>query len=209
MTATIPVTFPASYPFSLVAALPSVPQKGKGPAITLFNPGLGETAVVFLVLIASASPKHVLTFLESNLDIEGRDNFTRFLLQVFQVSSSILENDAFPNNWLNVNVMAHMVLVKLWDPIASIMESKFIPHQKSSFAFDATIWKDGLCMLLRLLSSEQLVIEEFSPQVSLSFRTAIVWPLISYIRRNDVPSGGWLVTYEARERPSFSGFGMR
>jgi dedicator of cytokinesis protein 3 len=81
------------------------------------------------------------------------------------VATSILENDAFPQTWLNINVLAHKVLIKMMEPIASIMEKEFIPPQETQAQFNAHLWKDGFYMFLKLLSSDQLVIEEFSPQV--------------------------------------------
>ena len=47
------------------------------------------------------------------------------------------------------------------------MEKGFIPFQELESQFDANLWTEGLHMLLKLLSSEQLMIEEFSPQVNL------------------------------------------
>jgi dedicator of cytokinesis protein 3 len=164
------VTFPESYPFSLVALLPNASRNAPHTTLTsegnsIFNPGLGETAIVFLVLVLSSPRKHILNFLESSLEIEGRDNFASLLSQFFKVSASILDNDAFPSSWLNVNILAHKVLIKMMDPVASLMERDFIPEQNAVYQFDPNLWREGFYMLLKLLSSEQLVIEEFSPQV--------------------------------------------
>lgn len=134
----------------------------------VFNPGLGETAIVFLVLILSSPTKDILNFLESSLEIEGKDKFVVLLSQFFKAATSILENDAFPKSWLNVNILAHKVLLKMMDPVATLLEREFIPDPETEHQFDSTLWKEGFYMLLQLLSSEQLVIEEFSPQVSLS-----------------------------------------
>ncbi|KAJ7675067.1 cytoplasmic protein [Mycena rosella] len=178
---TIPVTFPESYPFSLVAQLPDGPRAPTTPNTpdtdNVFNPGLGETATVFLVLILSSSTKHILNFLSSSLDIEGRDRFVALLSQFFKVATSILENDAFPKTWLNINVLAHKVLIKIMDPIASIMEKEFIPPQEAQAQFNAPLWREGFYMFLKLLSSDQLVIEEFSPQ-----KCRAVWRLAGDIR---------------------------
>jgi hypothetical protein len=162
---TLPVTFPESYPFSLVAYLPTASRKSLGAKEDLFNPGLGETAIVFLVLVLSSPRKHILNFLESSLEIEGRNHFAALLSQFFKVATSILQNDAFPSSWLNVNILAHKVLVKMMDPVATLMERDYIPEQDDEESFDSNLWKEGFYMLLKLLSSEQLVIEEFSPQV--------------------------------------------
>ena len=166
----MPITFPESYPFSLVAYLPKgfslahktpIPREGE----PLFNPGLGETAIVLLVLILSSPKKYILNFLDSSLEIEGKDKFVTLLSQFFKAAASILENDAFPKSWLNVNILAHKVLIKMMDPVSTILERDFIPDQESESQFDSNLWRDGFYMLLKLLSSEQLVIEEFSPQV--------------------------------------------
>lgn len=167
----VPVTFPESYPFSLLVTLPETPRSAgvtaNGPKDTdfSFNPALGETAVVFLVLILALPVKDVLNFLESSLVIEGRDRFVSLLSQLFNVATSILDGEAFPRTWLNINILAHKVLIKMMEPVATILEKEFIPPQEQETDFDSNLWRECFYMLLRLLSSDQLVIEEFSPQV--------------------------------------------
>ena len=131
-----------------------------------FNPGLGEVAIVILVLILSAPKIHLVNFLESILEIEGRDRLAALLSQFFKVAGSILDNEAFPKNWLNVNILAHRVLLKMMDPIATMFEREFVPDELLGRPFDPQLWRDCFCVLLKLLSSEHLVIEEFSPQVN-------------------------------------------
>lgn len=104
-------------------------------------------------------------FLSNILDFEGKDRLVGLLSQIFTVGISILDNDAYPKTWLNINILAHKVLIKLMDPIAQIMEKQFIPEQEAETQFDATLWREGFYLLVKLLSSDQLVIEEFSPQV--------------------------------------------
>lgn len=198
---TVPVTFPESYPFSLLAYLPDAPRGPNSASLpreedSVFNPGLGEIAIVFLVLILSSPTKHILEFLESSLDIEGRDRFITLLSHFFSVATSILENDGFPKTWLNVNVLAHKVLIKMMDPVATIMEKEFIPAQDSESQFDANLWKSGLQMLLKLLSSEQLVIEEFSPQASTVFIKSA--RSLTYFNRNAGRFGDLSVIYEVK-----------
>jgi len=163
----IPVTFPESYPFSLLSHLPKWSSNGSssGDISSMFYPGVGETAMIFLVLLSVTSKKQLLDFLESSFEIEGRDNFSKMLISIFQVASSILDNEAFPGGWLNVNILAHKVLIRFWDPVTTILEREFIPGPDGGFEFDKTLWTEGFHMLLKLLSSEQLVIEDFSPQV--------------------------------------------
>ncbi|KAI0305423.1 C2 domain in Dock180 and Zizimin proteins-domain-containing protein [Multifurca ochricompacta] len=175
------VTFPESYPFSLIAQLPRVPKGFNGvyqaEGQILFSPAQGETAIVLLVIILSSPKKYLLSFFEGVFEIEGRDNFASLLLQLFRVANSMLDNEAWPTNWLNVNIMAHRVLVKMMDAVAALLERRFIPTDDATFAFNTELWRGAFQVLLKLLSSDQLVIEEFSPQ-----RRRAVWRMAGDIR---------------------------
>lgn len=163
----IPVTFPESYPFSLVSNLPKSAPNAVGALENkaLYNAGLGETAIVFLTLALSSPRKIWLGSLENIMEIEGPETLAAFLIRMFKVGISILSNDAFPSNWMNANILVHKVLIKIMDPIATILEREFVPEEGSSLAFDINLWREAFHLLFKLLSSEQLVIEEFSPQV--------------------------------------------
>ena len=169
-TAAVPVTFPESYPFSLMTSPPNAPRNitsvsNVAEEPDVFNPGLGETAIVFLALILSAPTKHIYNFLESSYDIEGKDNFAMLLMQFFKVATSILDNDAWPSTWLNVNILAHKVLIKMMDPVATLLKGIFIPPPSIYPQFKSDLWRDAFHMLFKLLSSDQLVIEDFTAQV--------------------------------------------
>ncbi|KAJ2936556.1 hypothetical protein H1R20_g537, partial [Candolleomyces eurysporus] len=179
MKAPVPVIFPESYPFSLVTEFPEDHLSGpvQPHSEDVMYPSLGETAIVFLALILSAQTKDILSFLEGFCEIEGHDRFVNLLSQFFKLSVSILSNDAFPKTWLNANVLAHKVLVKMMDPVATIMSKEFIPKPGSEDSFDPDLWKETFHMLLKLLSSEHLVIEQFSPQ-----KRRAIWRLAGDLR---------------------------
>lgn len=172
LASTVPISFPESYPFSLFAHAPSDKEVPAAAAstqsiqVSVFNCTLAEIAIVFLVLVLSSPKKDILNFLEASLEIEGKDNFAGLISAFFKVACSILDNEAFPNTWLNVNILAHKVLIKMADPVAKLLERDFIPDQDEAYQFNNVLWREALYMLLKLLSSDQLVIEEFSPQVS-------------------------------------------
>ncbi|KIO32188.1 hypothetical protein M407DRAFT_67006 [Tulasnella calospora MUT 4182] len=118
-------------------------------------------------------------YLLSLLPRQGKENTARLLLSFFQVAISILNNEAFPDKWLNVNILCHRVMLKIFDPIAFILLRDFIPHQERSSGdgFNVRLWRDALSTLLKLLASDQLVIEEFSPQ-----KRRAVWRLANDVR---------------------------
>jgi dedicator of cytokinesis protein 3 len=170
----MPVTFPESYPFSLIARLPSTSPADKRDSLssregTLFNAGLGETAIVILVLATSALKTDLHNSLTSTFDVEGKEHTTHLLNQIFQVATSILDNNAFPANWLNVNILAHVALIRLMDPIADILETYYIPTDDADGPLNGELWRMAISTLLKLLSSEQLVIEDLSPQVGVLY----------------------------------------
>jgi len=184
----------------LVAQLPSA-VRSPGSVVpaesqTLYCPAQGETALVFLVLVLSSPKKHLIYFLESMFEIEGRENFTLLLAQFFKVATSILDNDAWPSHWLNVNILAHQVLIKMMDTIAFLLQRDFIPRENSDFQFNPELWKDGFHMLLKLLSSDQLVIEDLSPQVSVVYMCSRLCSCAESRRggRNGGPCGVWRAT---------------
>lgn len=171
--ASVPVIFPESYPFSLVALLP-------GSTTGLFSPAQSETAVVLLALILSSPKKHLVNFFDSILEIEGRLHFSRLLRALFDAGKNMLDNSAWPRNWLNVNILAHKVLVRAMDAAAVLLTRSFVPGQSpdgEEFAFDRELWTEGLQMLLKLLSSDQLLIEELTSQ-----KRRAVWRLAGDIR---------------------------
>ncbi len=168
MISTVSVTFPQSYPFSLVSKSPNATEAAPATPSEpqpLFNCCLGETSIVFLVLLHSSTTQYLLEFFENALDVEGKDNFSVMMSRLFEVSTSILLNDAFPSNWLNVNIFAHKVILRMMDPISVILKRDFIPNQQHQHQFNSTLWRETFYMLLKLLSSDKLVIEDFSPQV--------------------------------------------
>ncbi|KZT43476.1 hypothetical protein SISSUDRAFT_1039891 [Sistotremastrum suecicum HHB10207 ss-3] len=172
MPSAVPVTFPQSYPFSLIAR-----HSGKDPVQPFFDCGLGETATVILVLIHSVTQPHLMSFLDGYLEVEGKENLAVLLSRFFDVSLSILLNEAFPGSWLNINILAHKVFLKIMDPISTLLRSHYLPEPGSTEQFNAPLWREAFAMLLKLLSSDQLVIEEFSPQ-----RRRAVWRLAGDIR---------------------------
>lgn len=173
-TPALPVVFPSSYPLPLLSRRPKPASesekrrhKNDNSERPTLRSGVGEIACVFITLLLLAPRKIFVNWLEATLEVEGKDNFSRQLSQIFNVAKSILENEAYDAHWLNINILAHRMLVKMVDPVATILERDFVPTQQASFTFQTALWKSFFSMLLKLLASPMLLIEEFSPQVCL------------------------------------------
>ncbi|GAA5973495.1 hypothetical protein JCM11641_006492 [Rhodosporidiobolus odoratus] len=190
--ATIPAVFPSSYPISLIsypadyarrqASLGSDPsgrnrQSHDDKTYPTLRIGIGEVACVFLALVHLAPRKIFVNWLEATQEVEGKETFSRQLGQLFRLSRSILENEAFPADWLNISALAHRVVLKIAEPVADILIRDFVPPAQASFKFNTALWRDFFGMLLKLLSSPQVVIEEFSSQ-----KRRAMWRLAGDIR---------------------------
>ncbi|GAC97073.1 hypothetical protein PHSY_004657 [Pseudozyma hubeiensis SY62] len=183
----VPVVFPSSYPFPLVAKRPQGDASvSNGPSsrrdrrhdrTEFLHCGLIEVAAVLMVLLVLSPRKHLSSFLEEERDLGGDERASTVLLDFFHVATSILSYEAFPSTWLNLNIFSHQMVLKMADPIASIMVRHYIPSAEQSDKFDTTLWRSCLTMVLTLLSSDQLVIEQFKPQ-----RRRAVWRLAGDIR---------------------------
>lgn len=187
-----PVLFPSSYPFPLVAKTPEHDgSTGKTKSLMALNDstpasqvaqdflhcGLGEIAAILTMLVILSPRKHLSGLFEEQLDLEGPEKLSTFVIDFCEVGSSILLHEAFPSSWLSINILAHQMILKMSDPIAALLVREFIPPQNQSADFDVDLWKAAFQMLLTLLSSDQLVIESFRPQ-----RRRAVWRLAGDIR---------------------------
>ncbi|GAA5832812.1 hypothetical protein JCM11251_005773 [Rhodosporidiobolus azoricus] len=187
--ATVPVVFPSSYPVSLLSYPAEYSRRRSSPLgerslggredkemWPTLRASVGEVACVLLALVHLTPRKFLANWLESTLEIEG-DNFSRQLGQVFRVLRGILEHEAFPADWLNMSAFAHRVILKLADPVADILMREYVPPPQASFKFNTGLWRDFFAMLLKLLASPQMTIEEFPPQ-----RQRSVWRLAGDVR---------------------------
>ncbi|KAI8452969.1 hypothetical protein BY996DRAFT_6415054 [Phakopsora pachyrhizi] len=204
-----PIVFPATYPFSLLNCLPSksgaLQTNGQtataAPPASGHNPStqnlLGEISVVMMSMIMISPHKMVENYFEEMLEVEGKENMAKFLSKLFKVFYSVLKNKAFPPNWLNVNVLAHNISLKVLECVSKLMEREFVPklptdktsqavsvHSASnqqetedSEKFNSELWSDFLVLIHGMLSSQHLVIEDFPPQ-----KRKAVWKLAGDLR---------------------------
>ena len=194
VVASIPTVFPATYPFSLISELPqSFTNQNKSSTKSqarhnYFNCGLGEIASVVLVLIQLLPKKRIIDFIQEYSEIEGKKNLTRFLTNLFSFSIGILDHKdsgideglipcPYPQTWLNISIFAHRMVLKLGEAISLVMEQEFIPPIEKAHEFERNLWRVCFEMFIRLLASDQLIIEEHTPQ-----KRRAVWKLAGDLR---------------------------
>lgn len=166
---------------------------------------LGEVAAVILVLLVVQPTDGIKAFLDEQLEVEGKDNLNRTLLSLFEASSSILRFEAFPRHWLNISLLAHTAILKCLKLLTGTMVALNVPASPSADTFNIPLWNACFQAQFLLLSSDQVIIESFSPQVRVPHLFRFVAKLLADILtfvcyRNDVLSGGWLGTFEETAR---------
>lgn len=129
------------------------------------NNTLGEIAAVILVLLIVQPTDGIKAFLDEQLEVEGAANLNRTLLALFNAASSILRFEAFPRDWLNVSLLAHTAVLKCLRLLSSTMFASNFGDLTAQASVDSGLWNACLETHLQLLSSDQVVIESFGPQV--------------------------------------------
>ncbi|KAM0790738.1 hypothetical protein ACM66B_004593 [Microbotryomycetes sp. NB124-2] len=124
----------------------------------LIDAGVADAACVILATLQTASVKVLTNWLDTMLEVEGRDNLARLLSTIFRTLRSMLAPEAFPSVWFNLLVLVHNVTLKFSNVSADFLERDFIPsqHQVQPYAFKTTLWRDFFDMLLQLANSRVL-----------------------------------------------------
>jgi hypothetical protein len=174
VVARTPTVFPSSYPVSLLTEAPP------SAAVTAW-PGLqnmvGEIAAVVIAMLHVPPSTILANYLQSTVEVEGLENTARLLGQLFRFGIAQLEHEAYPASWLSVSMLAHKCISRLAGPTANVLIRHYVPSQADAATFNTGLWRDFFGMLLRLLASPSLLIEDFSPA-----RQRTVWRLAGDIR---------------------------
>lgn len=149
-----PSVFPTAHPLYLLSH-PAATEAATSSPATLRHLR-GELTAVLLSLFQMARPTVLTTFLDATLEVEGQDHFTRLLSDLFRFEKTVVEGDAFPGTWLNFNLLAHRVVLKITEVMAPLMQRHYIPASDSTYLFNFPLWREYLEALLALLKVSKL-----------------------------------------------------
>ncbi|PWY82904.1 hypothetical protein BO70DRAFT_404449 [Aspergillus heteromorphus CBS 117.55] len=132
-----------------------------------------------------------------------------FLSQAFEVHTSILNCEAYPESWLSVHVYNHRATVKSLEFLGSILTSKFLPAPDDAETFDTRLWENFFMTLLKVVSSDALALETFPEQ-----KRRAIWKIAGDVREQGADllhssweAIGWETTDEEREQYGLSKLG--
>jgi len=166
-----PDVFPMSHPFALLSELPppslldkrSAAEDGL-PISKTFVCGTVEITVVVFTLILAAPRHNVLRWLTELYEIEGAMTSSKILRSIFNFCTATIRNEAFPAQWLTLNLMCLGSVVRLLDPIAELLEHSFIPAVDDMETFDADLWRSLFVLLCDFCGNQQLELEDMTQQ---------------------------------------------
>jgi dedicator of cytokinesis protein 3 len=152
-------------------------------------------------LIEIAAVLAAITSLPSTLHFDmPRDELAEFLFSALQVYISILDAEAYPSNWLSVNIYHHKSTMRSLEKLSSILIDSFLPHPDEADQFNTELWRAFFDALLNLVGSEALALETFPEQ-----KRRAVWKIAGDVRelgadllRRSWEAIGWETSEEDR-----------
>ncbi|KNF01312.1 hypothetical protein PSTG_05411 [Puccinia striiformis f. sp. tritici PST-78] len=153
----VPIVFPATYPFPLLNSLP--PKPNLNPSNTSNDPNNNSSASQ-----QNNSPECIRrdrsgndyddhNHLELILEVEGKVNFGKFLTKIFKAFDLILKKVSFPSNWLNINVISHKASLALrlhadlryeWERYAAFCDQMHNKHPNAEIIQSQSVSTDEL-----------------------------------------------------------------
>ncbi|TDZ27951.1 Dedicator of cytokinesis protein 1 [Colletotrichum spinosum] len=182
--------FPTSYPF------PSKPITEE----CTFDEALIELSSILSAV--SNSP--------SGMQLELTEGDLTVLLEnTLRVHMSILMGEAFPPEWLSVQIYHHKSTMKTLQYLSSILLESFLPHPDEAESFNTELWKMFFTTMLKLVGSPSLALETFPEQ-----KRRAVWKIAGDVRehgaellRRTWEAIGWETSTEERTRYGLSKMG--
>ncbi|KAA8571556.1 hypothetical protein EYC84_001554 [Monilinia fructicola] len=182
--------FPTTYPF---------PSK----AMTE-NAEFDEVLIELSAILASISN------LPAGMQLElAQGDMATMIEELLNVHLSILECEAFPQNWLSVRIFHHKSTLQTLEYLAGILLDGFLPHPDDAENYNTELWKAFFTTLLKLVGSDSLALETFPEQ-----KRRAVWKIAGDVRENGAELlrrtwefTGWDTTPEERNKYALAKMG--
>ncbi|KAL2821341.1 hypothetical protein BDW59DRAFT_164223 [Aspergillus cavernicola] len=150
--------FSKSFPFQLKASKTS--QK--------FDEVLVELSAIMAATAMIPNPKRLRL-----KDLE----LTNFLSQAVEVHTSVLNCEAYPENWFSLHVYNHRATIKSLESLASLMIENLLPAPDDAETFDTRAWESFFMTLLKVVSSDALALETVPEQ-----KRRTIWKIAGDVR---------------------------
>ena len=175
--------FPTTYPF---------------PSKAISSPFVYDEALAELSAVLSA-----ISGTAAGMQLELADeDLTTVLENILLVHLSILNGEAFPQDWLSVRIYHHKSTMNTLQYIAGLMLQHFMPDPDEAENFNTDLWKLFFTTLLKLVGSPSLALETLPEQ-----KRRAVWKIAGDVRehgaellRTTWEAIGWEASEEEQSR---------
>ncbi|KAB8301004.1 hypothetical protein EYC80_002927 [Monilinia laxa] len=182
--------FPTAYPF---------PSKAMAE-----NAEFDEVLIELSAILASISN------LPAGMQLElAQGDMATMIEELLNMHLSILECEAFPQNWLSVRIFHHKSTLQTLEYLAGILLDGFLPHPDDAENYNTELWKAFFTTLLKLVGSDTLALETFPEQ-----KRRAVWKIAGDVRENGAELlrrtwefTGWDTTPEERNKYALAKMG--
>ncbi|KAI4203250.1 MAG: hypothetical protein LQ350_001947 [Teloschistes chrysophthalmus] len=156
--ATLEFLFPRSYPF---------------PSQPVSTPERFDEALMELAALLGHCPGAMLNQVLTGLG----PNTAETISATLDVLSSILRKEAFPNLWISLLLYHHHVVLQTLESIHQVMAVKYLPSPDDADDFDTALWSKYFTLLIQLVGSETLTLENFAEQ-----KRRVIWMVAKDVR---------------------------
>ncbi|KAL1921661.1 uncharacterized protein VTP21DRAFT_10303 [Calcarisporiella thermophila] len=159
----------ASNASSIHSTFRSNPRKSSVGQMDMLEstPAHADIAAVFLELCDRVSVQELHDYVDTMTLAMSMEEMEEFLHQLLSMCLSILTHEVFPDEWLNVNVISHSVVLKILHAITALLNSTHAPPRRiisiaspGNVHADMDVWTHTLLVLLRLLTCDNLHAEK-------------------------------------------------
>jgi hypothetical protein len=175
--------FSKSFPFQVKTS--TIPQK--------FDESLVELSAIMAALAMIVTPK-----MPALKELE----LATFVAQALEAHNSIMDCEAYPENWFSIHVYNHRATIKSLEHLGLLLIDKFLPNPDDADTFDTKLWESFLTTLLKVISSDALALETFPEQ-----KRRAVWKIAGDVREQGADllhsiweAIGWDTTDEEHQR---------
>ncbi|KAJ5084712.1 hypothetical protein NUU61_009291 [Penicillium alfredii] len=175
--------FSKSFPFQVKTS--KTPQT--------FDESLVELSALMAALAKIVSPK-----IPSLKDLD----LATFVAQTLEAHNSILDCEAYPENWFSIHVYNHRATIKSLEHIGLLLIDRSLPAPDDADTFDTKLWEAYFTTLLKVMASDALALETFPEQ-----KRRAVWKIAGDVREQGADllhstweAIGWETSDEERER---------
>ena len=129
-------------------------------------------------------------------------SMSSYLFSLLACQESVLDGDAYPIGWLSLVTFCHKSTLTVLQYVQKLLSTNFLPAPEFADEFEMDLWKEYFNLLLKLVNSDAVALENFSEQ-----KRRAIWKIGGDVResganllRSSWESIGWEASADDERR---------